>query len=104
MTVELEEGALHAALLAGLGFAMMPRSVIVDDIVSGQLVALPRPGPRVTQVFSAARRRVTPTPAQHAFWEYLSGLAAPRVTAVEDEAPIADGPASEPGDMISRIA
>jgi DNA-binding transcriptional LysR family regulator len=104
MTVELEEGALHAALLAGLGFAMMPRSVVVNDIVSGQLVALPSPGPRVVQVFSAARRRVTPTPAQHAFWEYLNGLAAPRVTPVEDEAPVTDGPASELGDMISRIA
>jgi DNA-binding transcriptional LysR family regulator len=104
MTVELEEGALHAALLAGLGFAMMPRSVVVDDIVSGQLVALPRPGRRVAQVFSAARRRVTPTPAQHAFWEYLSGLAAPRVAAVEDDAFVEDEPASELGDTISRIA
>ena len=104
MTVELEEGALHAALLAGLGFAMMPRSVVVDDIVSGRLVALPRPGRRVAQVFSAARRRGTPTPAQQAFWEYLSGLAAPRVAPVEDDNPSAAPPASELDEMISRIA
>jgi len=78
VTVELEEGALHAALLAGLGFAMMPRSVVLDDIEAGRLVALPRPGRRVVQVFSAARRRGTPTPAQQAFWNHLSGLALPR--------------------------
>jgi DNA-binding transcriptional LysR family regulator len=104
MTVELEEGALHAALLAGLGFAMMPRSVVVDDIVAGRLVALPRPGRRVVQVFSAARRRGTPTPAQNAFWDYLSGLAAPRVAPVESDELSPDPPASELGDMISRIA
>lgn len=77
LTIELEEGALHAALLAGLGFAMMPRSVVEDDIAAGRLVALPRPGHRVAQVFSAARRRGTPTPAQQAFWDHLLGIAAP---------------------------
>jgi DNA-binding transcriptional LysR family regulator len=104
MTVELEEGALHAALLAGLGFAMMPRSVVVDDIESGRLVLLPSPGRRVAQVFSAARRRGTPTPAQHAFWDYLRGLAAPRVAAVDDESSTSDASASQLQDMISRIA
>ena len=104
MTVELEEGALHAALLAGLGFAMMPRSVVVDDIDSGRLALLPRPGRRVAQVFSAARRRGTPTPAQEAFWDYLSGLAAPGVAPVDAEASGADEPASELDELISRIA
>jgi DNA-binding transcriptional LysR family regulator len=104
VTVELEEGALHAALLAGLGFAMMPRSVVVDDIVAGRLVALPRPGRRVVQVFSAARRHGTHTPAQNAFWDYLSGLAAPRVAPVERDELSTEPPAPELDDMISRIA
>jgi DNA-binding transcriptional LysR family regulator len=105
MTVELEEGALYAALLAGLGFAMMPRSVVANDIDSGRLIALPRPGRRIAQVFSAARRRGTPTPAQHAFWEYLTGIAAPRVAAVpDDEQPGSDRASSELDPDISRIA
>jgi DNA-binding transcriptional LysR family regulator len=104
MTVELEEGALHAALLAGLGFAMMPRSVVLDDIQSGRLVALPRPGRRVVQVFSAARRRGTPTPAQQAFWDHLKGLAAPRVALVEGDPPNSAESSSDPNEIISKIA
>jgi DNA-binding transcriptional LysR family regulator len=103
MTVELEEGALHAALLAGLGFAMMPRSVVIDDIESGRLVELPRPGRRVAQVFSAARRRGTPTPAQHAFWAYLTGLAAPSFAPMQGEQGSED-PSSDAIGMISKIA
>ena len=104
MTVELEEGALHAALLAGLGFAMMPRSVVLDDIESGRLVALPRPGRRVVQVFSAARRCGTPTPAQQAFWDYLSGVAARQLSPAAAEPPSSDMTSSESDDVISRIA
>jgi DNA-binding transcriptional LysR family regulator len=102
-TVELEEGALHAALLAGLGFAMMPRSVVVDDIETGRLVALPRPGRRVAQVFSAARRRGTPTPAQEAFWDHLKGLAAPR-PAIADGEPDNLNASLDTNEIISRIA
>jgi DNA-binding transcriptional LysR family regulator len=104
MTVELEEGALHAALLAGLGFAMMPRSVVLDDIESGRLVALPRPGRRVVQVFSAARRCGTPTPAQQAFWDYLSGVAARQLSPAVAEPPSSDMTSSGSDDVISRIA
>jgi DNA-binding transcriptional LysR family regulator len=104
MTVDLEEGALHAALLAGLGFAMMPRSVVIDDIESGQLVALPRPGRRVVQVFSAARRRGTPTPAQHAFWDHLRAIAAPRTAQPDEEQPSDWEASSDPHEIIMKIA
>jgi hypothetical protein len=53
----------------------MARAVVETDITSGRLVALPRPGRRVEQVFNAARRRGPYTPAQQAFWEHVVGLA-----------------------------
>jgi DNA-binding transcriptional LysR family regulator len=104
MTVELEEGALHAALLAGLGFAMMPRSVVIGDIESGALVALPRPGRRVVQVFSAARRRGTPTPAQQAFWDHLRAVAAPRTVQPDREQPSDWESSSDTYEIITKIA
>jgi DNA-binding transcriptional LysR family regulator len=74
-TLELEEGALHAALLAGLGFAAMPRSVVEQDIASGRLVIIPLPGRGVSQSFAAARRRDLHTPAVEAFWSHLQRIA-----------------------------
>ncbi len=74
-TLELEEGALHAALLAGLGFAAMPRSVVEQDIAEGRLVVIPLPGRSVSQSFAAARRRDLHTPAVEAFWAHLKRIA-----------------------------
>src|SRR6202163_823334 len=74
-TLELEEGALHAALLAGLGFAAMPRSVVEQDIAAGRLVIIPLPGRSVSQSFAAARRRDLHTPAVEAFWAHLKRIA-----------------------------
>ena len=74
-TLELEEGALHAALLAGLGFAAMPRSVVEQDIAAGRLVIIPLPGRGVSQSFAAARRRDLHTPAVEAFWSHLKRIA-----------------------------
>jgi DNA-binding transcriptional LysR family regulator len=74
-TLELEEGALHAALLAGLGFAAMPRSVVEQDIAAGRLVIIPLPGRGVSQSFAAARRRDLHTPAVDAFWSHLQRIA-----------------------------
>jgi len=80
-TVELEEGALHAALLAGIGFGLMPRSVITPDIESGRLVVLERPGRPVVQPVTAARRRALHPPAVTAFWRHLEELAAANAAA-----------------------
>lgn len=74
-TVELEEGALLAALLAGIGFAVMPRSVVQSDIASGRLVVLERSATPVIQRFTAARRQALHTPAVQAFWDHLLTLA-----------------------------
>jgi DNA-binding transcriptional LysR family regulator len=74
-TVELEEGALLAALLAGIGFAVMPRSVVQSDIASGRLVVLERRAAPVIQQFTAARRQALHTPAVQAFWDHLLTLA-----------------------------
>lgn len=75
-TVELEEGALMAALFAGLGFAVMPQSVVQSDIDSGRLVVLPLSGRRVSQVYLAASRAGLRTPATQALWDHLHTLAA----------------------------
>jgi len=75
--VELEEGALLAALRAGLGFAVMPRAVVERDLQIGGLVALARAGRPVVQVFTAARRQAPHTPAVDALWEHLQRVAIP---------------------------
>ena len=74
----LEEGALHAALLAGIGFAVMPRAVVASEITDGRLVVIPHAGRRVLQPFTAARRRDLHTPAADAFWKHLAVVAASR--------------------------
>jgi DNA-binding transcriptional LysR family regulator len=71
----LEEGALHAALLAGIGFAVMPHAVVASEIADGRLVVLPHTGRRVLQPFTAARRRDLHTPAADAFWKHLATIA-----------------------------
>jgi DNA-binding transcriptional LysR family regulator len=75
-TIELEEGALLAALLAGLGYAVMPRAVVERELEAGDLAVVPHGGRRVSQVFTAARRRGIQTPAVQAFWGHLERIAA----------------------------
>lgn len=73
--VELEEGALVPALLAGLGFAVMPRGVVEAEVAAGRLTMLPCSRPRVLQSFTAARRKGTQTPAIELFWGHLREIA-----------------------------
>ena len=73
--VELEEGALVPALKAGLGFAVMPRSLVEGDVAAGRLIVLPCPGPHVVQEFTAARREGVHTPAVELLWNHLRGAA-----------------------------
>jgi DNA-binding transcriptional LysR family regulator len=73
--VELEEGALVPALMAGLGFAVMPLALVEGDVAAGRLTLLPCPGPRVVQSFTAARREGVHTPAVELLWTHLRGLA-----------------------------
>ncbi len=76
-TIELEEGALMAALHAGIGFAVMPRSVVQNDIDADRLALLPLPGRRVSQAYLAASRSGLRTPATQALWEHLGAVATP---------------------------
>lgn len=74
-SLELEEGALMAALRAGLGWAAMPRSVVAPDCLSGALVVVPHPGPAVVQRFCAVRRPGPASPAVEALWAHLVDIA-----------------------------
>ncbi len=74
--IELEEGALHAALLAGIGYAVMPRSAVEVDIALGHVVVLPHAGRAVTQPVTAARRVSVHTPAAEELWRHLAALGA----------------------------
>ena len=73
--VELEEGALVPALKAGLGFAVMPRSLVDGAVAAGRLTVLPCPGPPVLQAFTAARREGVHTPAVELLWQHLREVA-----------------------------
>jgi len=75
-TIELEEGALLAALHTGLGFAVMPRAIVESDITAGRLAVLPHRGHAVAVVFTAMRRPGMQTPVVQAFWEHLGAMAA----------------------------
>ncbi|HEX6538989.1 MAG TPA: LysR family transcriptional regulator [Candidatus Dormibacteraeota bacterium] len=77
-SIELEEGALHAALLAGIGFAAMPRAGVQREIDDGRLTVLTHPGRPVRQAFTAARRRGLQTPAAEALWRSLVASAETR--------------------------
>jgi DNA-binding transcriptional LysR family regulator len=70
----LEEGALYAALLAGLGFAAMPRAAVEHDLGAGSLVELHHAGRPVQQPFTAGRRRGLQTPAVDAVWRHLTAI------------------------------
>jgi DNA-binding transcriptional LysR family regulator len=73
----LEEGALVPALMAGLGFAVMPRGVVEGDVAAGRLSLLPIVRPRVHQAFTAARRHGIQTPAVEHLWGHLREIAKP---------------------------
>lgn len=73
--LELEEGALMAALKAGIGWAAMPRSVVAADCASGGLVIVPHKGRSIVQRFCAVRRRGAASVPVEALWGHLLGIA-----------------------------
>jgi DNA-binding transcriptional LysR family regulator len=70
-------GAVPLALLAGLGYAVMPAFVVEPWVEQGRVVILPHRRRAVYQVFHALRRRGPQAPASDAFWKYLSEAAVP---------------------------
>ena len=61
--------AIRAGVLGGLGFAVISRTVVADDLAAGRIVALPlRPARRE---FRAVRRPAALAPALIDFWRHL---------------------------------
>jgi DNA-binding transcriptional LysR family regulator len=69
---------VRAAVLAGLGYAVLPRGVIDSELASGRLVVLPHPGKPVVQVYRGVRRRGVHSPAADALWAHLKAQAPER--------------------------
>jgi DNA-binding transcriptional LysR family regulator len=63
--------AVRAAVLAGLGYAVLPRGVIASDLSAGKLVVLPHHGKPVVQMYRGVRRRTLHSPAADALWGHL---------------------------------
>jgi DNA-binding transcriptional LysR family regulator len=61
--------AIRAGVLGGLGYAVISRAVVADDLDAGRIVALPLR--RARREFRAARRPATLAPALTAFWHHL---------------------------------
>ncbi|MDA8283850.1 MAG: LysR family transcriptional regulator [Actinomycetota bacterium] len=72
--------AVRAAVLAGLGFAVLPLAAIGDDLDAGRLRRLPTERPALRRTLSALRRPASHSPALDAFWAHLAAL-------VEDASP-----------------
>ncbi|HEY1454857.1 MAG TPA: LysR family transcriptional regulator [Candidatus Dormibacteraeota bacterium] len=60
---------VHAAAVAGLGFAALPRLAVEADLRSGVLTVLPLPA--VVRPITAIRRPSRGGPIQEAFWDHL---------------------------------
>lgn len=70
----LELGALDAvrsAVLAGIGFAVLPRVAVEEELSEGRLKVLRFPSHR--RAIHAVRRRPDPSPTPQAFWQALTG-------------------------------
>jgi DNA-binding transcriptional LysR family regulator len=61
---------VHAAVIAGLGFAALPRLAVAADIASGVLKSLPLPP--IARPITAVRRRRQGGPALEDFWRLVA--------------------------------
>jgi len=69
---------VRAAVLAGLGYAALPRLAVAADLESGSLKRLP--GPSSRRPIRAIRRRANGGPAMEQFWQLLAAEAPPTAT------------------------
>ena len=69
--------AVRAGVSEGLGYAVLPRTVVAAELRDGRVVALPRSGRRVFREFRAVRRRGFSAPALDALWTHLTTRARP---------------------------
>lgn len=63
--------AVRAGVIAGLGYAILPKIAVEDDLHAGLVVALPTVKARGPRTLWAVRRRSSHGPGLKAFWEYL---------------------------------
>ena len=63
--------AVRAGVAAGLGYAVLPRTVVAGDIAEGRVVVLTGTGRTAWREFRAARRCGFSPPVLDAFWGYL---------------------------------
>lgn len=72
-TLELGQvAAIRAAVLQGLGYAVLSRAVVAGDLETGRIVLLPRRP--LARRFRALRRATSMGPTLMAFWAHLAGL------------------------------
>ena len=62
---------VRAAVIAGLGYAALPRLAVEADLESGSLKRLP--GPSTHRAICGVRRRAQGGPALEEFWQLLTG-------------------------------
>ena len=67
--------AVRAAALAGLGYAVLPRAAINDDLAAGRLCRLATGRPALPRALTALRRPSSHSPSLDAFWAHLAGVA-----------------------------
>ncbi len=63
--------AVRAGVVAGLGYAVLPRTVVADGVAAGEMVVLVRAGRQVWREFRAVRRAGFSSPGLDALWDHL---------------------------------
>ncbi len=67
--------AIRTGVNAGLGYAVLPRTVVAGEIADGHIVVLSRPGRPVWREFRAVRRTGFSPPVLDALWDHLRWIA-----------------------------
>lgn len=71
--------AVRAAVVAGLGYAVISLAAVADDLAARRLCLLPTGRQRLTRTLAALRRPSSHSPALDAFWSHLRAIATVRV-------------------------
>lgn len=79
--------AVRAGVAAGLGYAVLPRTVVAGALDAGDVAVLARDGRSTWREFRAVRRGGFSTPALDAMWAHLTTIAATTATAPDSISP-----------------
>ncbi|HLI14711.1 MAG TPA: LysR family transcriptional regulator [Acidimicrobiales bacterium] len=73
--LELDQiDAVRGGVLAGIGYAVLPRLAVEGDIAAGRITCLATARAALERELRAVRRRRSHPPALAAFWRHLAGL------------------------------